>query len=103
MRACEVTMPQAVLATINPPAIFRTGREMPKKYSTKRPKKRNVTRMTKTQTPVFIAVRERSLAVQDEVMEKKMGTPPKGSTMGNRARNVAAAEWGRVRRNWPSA
>ena len=51
MRACEVTMPQAVLATINPPAIFSTGSEMPKKYSTKRPKKRNVTRMTKTQMP----------------------------------------------------
>ena len=26
MRACDVTMPQAVLATINPPAIFSTGR-----------------------------------------------------------------------------
>src|SRR5580693_3942134 len=56
MRACEVTMPQAVLATINPPAIFRTGSEMPKKYSTKRPKNRNVTRITNTQRPVFSAV-----------------------------------------------
>src|SRR5580704_5368967 len=103
MRACEVTMPQAVLATISPPAIFRTGSEMPKKYSTKRPKKRNVTRMTNTHRPVFTAVFRRSSAVQDEVMLKKMGIPPKGSTMGNRARNVAAAECGSVRRNCPRA
>src|ERR1700686_798591 len=92
-------MPQAVLATINPPAIFSTGSEMPKKCSTKRPKNRNVTRMTKTHTPVLRAVRLRSGAVQEEVIEKKMGIPPKGSTMGNRARNVAAAECGNVRRN----
>src|SRR5271168_74484 len=36
-------------------------------------------------------------------MLKKMGIPPKGSTMGNNARNVAAAECGSVRRNCPSA
>src|SRR5208283_5767526 len=36
-------------------------------------------------------------------MVKKMGMPPKGSTMGNSARNVAAAEAGRVRRKWPRA
>src|SRR5277367_562163 len=103
MREWEVTMPQAVLATIKPPAIFRTGSEMPKKKSTKRPKNRNVTRITKTQSPVFKAVRCRSFASQEEVMEKKIGTPPKGSTMGNSARNVAAAECGRVRRNCPRA
>src|SRR5271169_930055 len=103
MRACEVTMPQAVLATINPPAIFRTGNEMPKKYSTKRPKKRNVTRITNTHNPVFSAVFRRSWAVQEDVMLKKMGMPPSGSTMGNSARNVAAAECGSVRRNCPRA
>src|ERR1700675_3641839 len=96
-------MPHAGLATIRPPAILRTGSEMPKKCKTKRPKKRKVTRMTNTQTPVFKAVRWRSLGDQEEVMVKNMGTPPKGSTMGKRARNVAAAEWGSVRRNWPSA
>src|ERR1019366_3332555 len=31
MRACEVTMPHAVFATISPPAILITGSEMPKK------------------------------------------------------------------------
>ena len=31
MREVEVTMPQAVLATMRPPAIFRTGSEIPKK------------------------------------------------------------------------
>jgi hypothetical protein len=36
-------------------------------------------------------------------MLKKIGIPPKGSTMGNSARNVAAAECGGVRRNWPRA
>ena len=41
--------------------------------------------------------------VQDEVMVKKIGTPPKGSTMGNNARNVAAADAGNVRRNCPRA
>src|SRR5260370_13310255 len=92
-------MPQVGLATISPQAIFRTGSEMPKKYSTKRPKKRNATRMTKTQTPVFRAVRWRSLDVQEDVMVKKMGIPPKGSTMGNNARNVPAAECGSARRN----
>src|SRR5258708_7550733 len=76
---------------------------MPKKYSTKRPKKRNATRMTKTQTAVFKAVRWRSLAVQEDVIVKKMGMPPKGSTMGNNARKVAAAECGSVRRNCPRA
>src|SRR5271170_7845951 len=96
-------MPQAVLATISPPAIFRTGSDMPKKYNTKRPKNRNVTRMTNTQRPVLKAVIRRSLSVQDDVMLKKIGTPPGGSTMGNNARNVAAAECGSVRRNWPSA
>ena len=59
--------------------------------------------MTKTQSPVLIAVRRRSCGDQLEVMVKKMGTPPKGSTIGNRARKVAAAEAGSVRRNWPSA
>ena len=103
MRACDVTMPQAVLATINPPAIFRTGSEMPKKCSTKRPKKRKVTRMTKTQRPVLKAVFRRSWAVQEDVMLKKIGMPPKGSTIGNSARNVAAAECGSVRRNCPRA
>src|SRR5271155_2156958 len=103
MRAWEVTMPQAVLATISPPAIFKTGSEMPKKCSTKRPKNRNVTRMTNTQRPVFSAVLRRSCGVQDDVMLKKMGIPPKGSTMGNNARNVAAAECGSVRRNCPRA
>src|SRR5580704_6177413 len=39
MRLSPVTMPQAVLATISPPAIFSTGNEMPNKISTKRPKK----------------------------------------------------------------
>src|SRR5580698_1237139 len=102
MRAVEVTMPQAVLATIKPPAILSTGSEMPKKYSTKRPKKRNVTRMTNTQIPVLTAVRMRSRSLQSEVMAKKMGMPPKGSTMGNSARNVAAAEAGSERRMWPS-
>src|SRR5580658_8764043 len=96
-------MPQAVLATISPPAIFRTGSEMPKKCRTKRPKNRNVTRMTNTQRPVLKAVIRRSLSVQDDVMLKKIGTPPGGSTMGNNARNVAAAECGSVRRNCPSA
>src|SRR5271170_5024615 len=96
-------MPQAVLATISPPAIFRTGSDMPKKYNTKRPKNRNVTRMTNTQRPVLKAVIRRSLSVQDDVIVKKIGTPPGGSTMGNNARNVAAAECGSVRRNCPSA
>src|SRR5580658_422486 len=96
-------MPQAVLATISPPAIFRKGNEMPKKCRTKRPKNRNVTRMTNTHRPVFSAVFRRSWAVQEDVMLKKMGMPPKGSTMGNSARNVAAAECGSVRRNCPSA
>src|SRR5580698_6664600 len=96
-------MPQAVLATISPPAIFRTGSEMPKKCRTKRPKNRNVTRMTNTQRPVLKAVFRRSLSVQDDVMLKKIGTPPGGSTMGNNARNVAAAECGSVRRNCPSS
>src|SRR5271157_2164384 len=59
--------------------------------------------MTKTQMPVFTAVRCRSLAVQAEVMAKKIGMPPNGSTMGNSARNVAAAECGSVRRNCPRA
>ena len=59
--------------------------------------------MTKTQMPVLTAVRFRSEGVQSEVIEKKMGTPPKGSTMGNKARNVAAAEEGSVRRKWPRA
>src|SRR5580704_10737949 len=36
-------------------------------------------------------------------MLKKMGIPQKGSTMGNNARNVAAAECGSVRRNCPRA
>jgi hypothetical protein len=96
-------MPHAVLATIRPPAILRTGSEMPKKNSTKRPKKRKMTRMANTQRLVFTAVFLRSWTVQDDVIVKKMGTPPKGSTMGNRARNVAAAECGSVRRNWPRA
>ena len=51
-----VTMPHAVLATINPPAIFSTGSEMPKKCSTKRPKNRNVARIKNTQMPVLTAV-----------------------------------------------
>src|ERR1700688_3851940 len=96
-------MAQAVLATMRPPAILRTGSEIPKKYKTKRPKKRKVTRMTKTQMAVFRAVRWRSVAVQEEIMGKKMGIPPKGSTMGNSARNVAAAECGKVRRTCPRA
>src|SRR5271168_4397656 len=96
-------MPQAVLATISPPAIFSTGSEMPKKDSTKRPKNKNVTRMTNTQRPVFSAVFRRSCTVQEDVMLKKMGMPPKGSTMGNNARKVAAAECGSVRRNCPRA
>jgi hypothetical protein len=36
-------------------------------------------------------------------MVKKIGTPPKGSTIGNSARKVAAAEAGNVRRNSPRA
>src|SRR5271155_4045020 len=36
-------------------------------------------------------------------MLKKIGIPPKGSTMGNSARNVATAECGNVRRNCPRA
>jgi hypothetical protein len=98
-----VTIPHAVLATIRPPAIFNTGREIPKKYKTKRPKNRNVTRMAKTQNPVFSAVRWRSFAVHEAVIVKKIGMPPNGSTIGNSARNVAAAECGRVRRNCPRA
>ena len=65
MRACDVTIPQAVLATINPPAILITGREMPKNWRTNRPKKRNVTRMTNTHRPVLKAVRRRSWRVRD--------------------------------------
>src|SRR5271165_493747 len=103
MRAVEVTMPHAVLATISPPAILMTGSEMPKKLRTNRPTNRNVTKITKTQTPVLKAVRLRSRAVHADVMVKKMGMPPKGSTMGNSARNVAAAEAGSVRRKWPRA
>src|SRR5580698_1147903 len=58
--------------------------------------------MTKTQMPVLTAVRMRSRSLQSEVMAKKMGIPPKGSTMGNKARNVAAADAGSERRMWPS-
>jgi hypothetical protein len=75
---------------------------MPKKCNTNRPKNRKVTNMRKTHTPVLKAVRLRSLGAQLEVMLKKTGMPPKGSTMGNKARKVAAAEAGRVRRKWPS-
>src|SRR5580658_10427233 len=103
MREVEVTMPQAVLATISPPAILMTGSEMPKNCSTKRPKKRNVTRITNTHSPVLIAVRRRSCGLHVEVILKKIGTPPNGSTIGNSARNVAAAEAGSVRRNSPRA
>src|SRR5579864_3238474 len=103
MRAVEVTTPHAVLATIKPPAIFNTGSEMPKKCSTKRPKKRNVTRMTNTDRPVLKAVRYRSRGLQFEVIVKKIGIPPKGSTIGNNARNVAAADAGSVRRKCPRA
>ena len=59
--------------------------------------------MMKTHMPVLNAVRLRSLAVHDDVIVKKMGIPPNGSTMGNSARNVAAAEAGSVRRKCPSA
>src|SRR3984885_2171330 len=59
--------------------------------------------MANTHKPVFTAVRRRAWAVHNEVIVKKIGIPPKGSTMGNNARNVAAAECGRVRRNCPSA
>ncbi|MGD0760813.1 MAG: hypothetical protein ABR921_18090 [Candidatus Sulfotelmatobacter sp.] len=59
--------------------------------------------MMKTQSPVFTAVRRRSSGVQVEVMLKKIGMPPKGSTIGNSARNVAAADAGSVRRNVPRA
>src|SRR6267143_2802312 len=103
MRLVEVTIPQAVLATIRPPAIFSTGSEMPKKDRTKRPKNKNTTRIAKTKNEVLSAVRRRSTAGHDEVKLKKIGTPPKGSTIGNRARNVAAAEAGNVRRNCPNA
>ena len=46
--------------------------------------------MTNTHTPVLNAVRRRSASLQVEVMAKNTGTPPKGSTIGNSARNVAA-------------
>jgi hypothetical protein len=36
-------------------------------------------------------------------MVKKIGIPPKGSTMGNSAKYVAAAEAGNVRKKCPSA
>ena len=48
MRLLPVTMPQAVLATIRPPAIFRTGNEMPKRINTKRPKNRKTIRIVIT-------------------------------------------------------
>src|ERR1700730_12919889 len=95
MRLVEVTIPQAVLATIRPPAIFSTGSEMPKKFSTNRPKNKNVIRMAITFKEVFRAVRLRSAGAKFDVKEKKKGTPPKGLTMGNNARNVAVAAEGR--------
>ena len=58
--------------------------------------------MTNTHIPVLNAVRRRSARVHVDVMVKKIGMPPKGSTIGNSARNVAAAEAGSVRRNCPN-
>src|ERR1700737_4560492 len=98
MRLLAVTIPHAVLATIKPPAIFSTGSEMPKKFSTKRPKNRNMIRMAITFNEVFRAVRLRSAGAKLEVKEKKKGTPPKGLTMGNSARKVAVAAEGRSRK-----
>src|SRR5689334_22100412 len=86
MRPLPVTIAQAVLATIRPPAIFNTGKEMPKKISTKRPKKRNTTKIAMTYAAVLMAVRRRSAAVISAVREKNRGTPPNGLTIGNNAR-----------------
>ena len=47
IRVEAVTMPQAVWATISPPATFSTGNEIPKKLRTKRPKNMKTTRMPK--------------------------------------------------------
>ena len=71
MRVEAVTMPQAVWATINPPAIFSTGSEMPKKLSTKRPKNMKTTRMPNTYIAVFRAVRLRSSAGEIGGQRKK--------------------------------
>ncbi len=60
-------MPQAVLATINPPAIFKTGREIPKKLRTKRPKNKNTTRIPKTYKEVLMATQLRSHRVRRPV------------------------------------
>ena len=48
IRLDAVTMPHAVLATMRPPAIIRTGKEIPKKLSTKRPRNMKKIRMTVT-------------------------------------------------------
>ena len=48
MRLEPVTMPHAVFATINPPAIFNTGSEIPNKLRTNRPKNIKMTRIAIT-------------------------------------------------------
>src|SRR5581483_9844017 len=95
MRLLAVTIPHAVLATISPPAIFSTGSEIPKKFSTKRPKNKNVTRIAITYNEVLSAVILRSAGAKFVVNEKKKGTPPKGLTIGISARKVAVAAEGR--------
>ncbi len=96
IRLLAVTMPHAVFATIKPPAMFSTGSEMPKKFSTKRPKKRNTTRIAITYSAVLSAVFRRSLAARSAVREKNKGTPPNGFTIGKSARKVATAAEGKL-------
>jgi len=83
------------MATINPPHLQDKEKRCRRKKARSGPIKRN--RNQQSQKPrcrVFRAVLLRSFAVHDAVRVKKIGIPPKGSTMGNSARKVAA---GRVR------
>src|SRR5207342_237181 len=93
-----VTIPQAVWATISPPAICSTGSEIPKKFRTNRPKNMKTTRMPRTYRAVLRAVRLRSASEKSEVRAKNSGTPPKGFTIGKSARKVAPAAEGKVLR-----
>ena len=103
MRLEPVTMPQAVFATIKPPAIFRTGNEIPKKPSTNRPKSMKTIRIAITYREVFSAVLLRSCGGKFAVRLKNSGIPPKGLTIGRSARKVAVAAVGRSCSTWRRA
>ena len=88
IRLWLLSMPQAVWATSNPPAMRRSSSVMPKNSSTQRPSRREVARIAVTQREILKAWARRNPDDSSAVIAKNIGACPTGLTIGN----IAAME-----------